>query len=344
MPDADNFPSKPGLIIWTSPLPEPPGPDLVERFGEFPREFHHGALNAGFELARGDTLPLLRASLARARDERRKVMIFVYSLRAYDIMVLGLYAHRVPSVVYYQNVDPSLMPFLKRSGVKFALSRAGLVLVQDGLRLQRFRRTQGAARTRFFPWMVDDTFFDPARVTASSDPDRMLFVPGDRDRLDNVVIEIARRTGRRIVRVARFYTDPVMAAYQTCPNVDLRYYVRWEELLRLYRTTSIVLNVTDDAETSAGMTSFLEGLAMNALVMTPAGHSTAGYEFSDGFKPYVTIDRPRSAESWVAAIEAADRVPPSWPDGRSPRDLFLSMSGMDAAVRHWRELFAEATA
>lgn len=340
---ADNSSEKRGVIIWTSLLPEPSGPELVARFGEFPREFHHGALHAGFDLMRGDTLPLLRRALKNARAENRPIMIFVYSLRIYDVLVLARYAHRVPTVVYYQNVDPALMPVAKRLMIHYALRKARLVLVQDALRLARFARSFGADRVRFFPWIVDDAFFDPHAVATPVEPSRMLFVPGDRGRLDDVVIEIARRTGRRVVRVARFFTDPVMAAYQTCPLVDLRYYVRWDELLRLYRETAIVLNVTDDGETSAGMTSFLEGLAMNALVMTPAGHSSAGYEFPDGFKPYITIDQPRSADAWVEAINKAERSPPVWPAGRSPRDLFLTLSGMSAAARRWQDLFTDVT-
>ncbi|AOS45742.1 hypothetical protein Verru16b_02829 [Lacunisphaera limnophila] len=330
-----------GVIIWTSELPEPPTPDLIERFGVFPLEFHHGALMAGFDVVRGDTLPRLRGALAAARAAGQKAMIFVYSLRAYDVLALSLYAHRVPVAVYYQNIAPERMPWLKRLFVRHTLGRARLILVQDTLRLASFAATHGASRTRFFPWIVDDVFFRPA-VPA---PTRTatLFVPGDRGRLDDVVLEIARRTGRRIIRVSRYYPEPVLAAYRACPNIELHYYARWELLLRFYQETALVLNVTDDTETSAGMTSFLEGLAMNALVVTPAGHSSAGYQFPDGFKPYLTIAQPRSVDAWIEAIAAADRHPRIWPDGRTPRDLFLSLSGMAAATQRWRELFAELT-
>lgn len=341
---AEPTPRRRGVIVWTSLLPEPSGPDLIERFGEFPLEFHHGAVHAGFDVMRGDTLALLLRAIQAARADGRKVMVFVYSLRPYDVLAITLCASTVPIVIYYQNIDPGLMPPLKRLLVSYALRRARLVLVQDALRFARFSAVQGARRTRFFPWIVDDVFFDPQAGPSDVPRTPMLFVPGDRGRLDDVVIEIARRTGRRIVRVSRYFPEPVLAAYAACPNVDLRYYVRWEELLRLYRETAMVLNVTDDAETSAGMTSFLEGLAMNALVLTPAGHSSAGYEFADGFKPYVTIAQPRSADAWITAIESVERQPPRWPAGRTPRDLFLQMSGMAAATRRWRELFDEATA
>lgn len=332
-----------GIIIWSSRLPEPDGPDLIERFGQFPLEFHHGALNAGFELLRGDTLTLFRAALRTARKERRPVMVFVYSLRAYDVILLALYSWRVPMVIYYQNIDPSRMPLVKSLLARFSLRRARLVLVQDALRLARFSKLYGTDRTRFFPWTVDDAFFNPAVVKAGPRTST-LFVPGDRGRLDDVVMEIARRTGRRIIRVSRYFPEPVLAAYQACAGIDLRYYVRWEDFLKLYLETGLVLNVTDDAETSAGMTTFLESLAMNAIVITPAGHSSAGYQFEDGFKPYVTIAEPRSVDAWIAAIEATERHPRTWPAGRTPRELFLKLSGMDAATRRWRELFAEITA
>ena len=338
---AEPAPESRGVIIWTSLLPDPADAGLIERFGVFPLEFHHGAVHAGFEVVRGDTLPLLRAALRSARAQARKVILFVYSLRAYDVLVLARYGRTVPVVIYYQNIDPVLMPWRKRLFVTYALRRARLVLVQDALRLARFSAVQGAHRTRFFPWIVDDVFFKPAPDIARG---KALFVPGDRGRLDDVVIEIARRTGRRIVRVSRYYPPPILAAYQACPLIDLRYYVRWEELLRLYQETAMVLNVTDDSETSAGMTSFLEGLAMNALVLTPAGHSSAGYEFADGFRPYITIAQPRSVDAWAEAIEAAEKHPRVWPAGRTPRDLFLQLSGMASATRRWQELFAEVTA
>lgn len=267
-------------------------------------------------------------------------MIFVYSLRPYDVLALTLHARGTPSVIYYQNIDPGLMPWAKRVLVSYSLRLARLVLVQDALRFARFSAMHGGRPIRFFPWIVDDDFFKPTPDVRRTGT---LFVPGDRGRLDDVVLEIARRTGRRVVRVSRYFPETVLAAYATCANIDLRYFVRWEELLRLYQETDMVLNVVDDAETSTGMTSFLEGLAMNALVITPAGHSSAGYEFPDGSKPYLTIKEPRSVDAWIKAIDEADRHPHDWPAGRTPRDLFLKMSGMTSAAQKWRDLFAEAT-
>lgn len=341
MSAAVDFPlSSRGVIIWTSPLPQPPAADLIARFGAYPNAFHQTAIQAGFDIARGDTLPLLRKAIRTAREQKRPALIFVYSLRAYDVLALALHARGTPSVIYYQNIDPDLMPWGKRLLVNYALRLARLVLVQDALRLERFRITQGTQRTRFLPWIVDDVFFQPKSGIGRT---RALFVPGDRGRLDDMVIEIARRTGRRIVRVSRYFPEQMLAAYATCPQIDLRYFVRWEELLRLYQETDMVLNIVDDAETSTGMTSFLEGLSMNALVVTPAGHSSAGYEFPDGFKPYLTVKNPRSADAWIEAIESADRHSRDWPAGRTPRDLFLKMSGMTSAAQKWRDLFAEAT-
>lgn len=332
-----------GIVIWTSPLPVPPTPDLVQRFGVYPRPFHELAL-AGFEIVPGDTLPRLRAALRQARSSGRKAVLFCYSLRGYDVLIATLYAFRVPLLVYYQNIPPERMPLLKRISVQYALRRARLILLQDGLRLERFRARYGAARTRFFPWVVDDAFFRPASAAAPHPANAPLFVPGDRDRLDDVVVALARRTGRRIIRVSRHYSRAALAAYQACPQVDLRYYVRWEELRQLYQECALVLNMTDDAQSSAGMTTFLEGLAMNALVLTPGGHSSAGFEFSDGDKPYIVVPEPRCVESWIEALAVAERHPRTWPSGRSPRDLFLQFSSTAAAADRWRALFEEATA
>lgn len=330
-----------GVIIWTSEIPATPTPDLVERFGVFPHMFHHGVLHAGFTLARGDTLSLLRQALREVRASSRQALLFVYSLRPYDLLVASLYAHRVPMAIYYQNTPPERMPVLKRLCVRYALSRARLILLQDTLKLHDFQARGEGPRARFFPWAVDDTFFRP---NASGTRTDTLFVPGDRGRLDNLVLALASRTGRRIIRVSRYYPEPILAAYRACPNIELHYYARWEHLLRFYQETAMVLNMTDDSETSAGMTTFLEGLAMNALVLTPDGHSCAGYHFPDGERPYLLVHQPRRLESWIEAIATADRHPRTWPAGRAPRDLIHHLAGTDAAARHWQEMFSAATA
>lgn len=340
MPAEPTFPCR-GIIIWTSPLPAPPSPDLVERFGIFPRMFHQGIQQAGFTLARGDTLSRLRQSLREARASGHKILLFVYSLRPYDLLVASLYASRVPMAVYYQNIPPERMPLLKRLCVRYALGRARLVLLQDTLKLHDFQARRAGPRARFFPWVVDDTFFRPSASGTRTDT---LFVPGDRGRLDNLVLDLASRTRRRIIRVSRYYPEPILAAYRACPNIELHYYARWEHLLRFYQETAMVLNMTDDSETSAGMTTFLEGLAMNSLVLTPDGHSSAGYHFHDGERPYLLVHQPRRLESWIEAIATADRHPRIWPDGRAPRDLIHHLAGTNAATRHWQEMFSAATA
>ncbi len=302
--------------------------------------FHQGGQDAGFELARGDRLPLLRQALREARASGRKVLLFIYSLRPYDLLVASLYARRVPIVIYYQNIPPEHMPLPKRLCMRYALGHARLILLQDTIKLHDFRTRGAGHRARFFPWVVDDTFFCP---TFAGPRTNTLFIPGDRGRLDDLVLALAARTGRRIIRVSRYFPEPILAAYRACPNIELHYYARWEDLLRFYQETAMVLNMTDDSDTSAGMTTFLEGLAMNALVLTPDGHSCAGYHFPDGTRPYLLVHQPRRLESWLEAIAAADRHPRTWPAGRAPRDLVLQLAGTTAAVRQWREMFTEAT-
>ncbi len=327
-------------ILLTSPLPRLPTEQEIVRFGKPPLSFFDIMAASGIEVVEADTLTRLGRHLFRRRGHR--TIAFVYNIRAFDLCAIALYGRRLPFVLYYQNKWPNRMTRIKRIATEMALRRARLVLLQDRICLDHFGPQLGKNRVMHFPWTVDDSFFDPA-ICPSSRRSDFIFVPGDRNRLDRVVIEIARRTGRKILRVARHFSDESMEAYAKCPNVELRYFVRWEELRRLYAEAAVVLNVSDDSETAAGTTSFLEGLAMNALVITPRMHSSAGFEFSDGHKPYLTVDDPFSADAWIGALEKADSMAAQWPPERLPRSLITQLSGNVAVSRRWREVLLEAS-
>ncbi len=330
-----------GQILWMSPLPAPCPPEVLAWSGEPPRPFFQPALAAGFELVDAST-PACFAAAVKAPVAGPR-LAFLYTLAPWHFTAIARHARRIPFVLYYQNAWPEKLPWLKRLAARFALNRARLVLLQDRLCLERFSPELGPARTLFFPWHVDDTFFDPALCRPqppATEP--WLFVPGDRARLDDVVMAIARLTGWRVLRVSRFFAPGVLEAYAAHPNVEVRHFVPWAELRDLYASASAVLNVVDDGETSAGMTTLLEALALNARLVTPTGHCSAGFCFADGHRPYHPVERPRDPKAWVAAIEAALKAPPA-PVGRKPRDLFVSLAGNEACAERWRTVFRLVT-
>lgn len=331
-------PSSPGVILWMNALPAPCPPDVQAWSGRPPGHFFEPARSAGFELIETST-PAAFAEALRTTEGRPRIA-FIYSLRPWHYAALLRHGRRVPFVLYYQNVWPEHLPFAKRLAARLALRLSSLVLLQDRLCLNHFRPWLGERRTLFFPWHVDEAFFDPTLATPA--PERAkpwLFIPGDRARLDDVVLAIARRTGLPILRVSRFFAPGVIEAYQACPNVEVKHFVPWATLRDLYGSASVVLNVADDRETSAGMTTFLEALAMNARVITPAGHSSSGYTFADGHRPYGTVAAPHDVDAWVRAIDE-QLAAPSHAHGRGPRDLFLHLAGRSASEALWREIFA----
>lgn len=325
-----------GQILWTSALPRPTPPEVLAWSGPPPGPFHAPVAAAGFELVETPDAAAFARALARPAAAPR--MVFLYNLRPWHLIALWRHGRRVPFVLYYQNAWPEHLPLAKRLAARFALRRARLVLLQDRLCLERFSTGLGAHRVLFFPWHVDDRFFDPAALSAGPAPEPFLFVPGDRARLDDVVLAIARRTSLRVLRVSRHFAPGVVEAYQTCPNVEVRHFVPWAELRSLYASATAVLNVADDSLTSAGMTTLLEALAMNARVVTPAGHSSAGFEFPDGHAPYRTVRDPRDPEAWLAAVESLRLAPPP-PPARRPRDLVLQLAGHAACAARWRQVF-----
>lgn len=331
-----------GQILWTSELPKTAAPDILKRTGPPPEPFHAPISAAGIELVETPSRASFEAALGQTSDVPR--VAFIYNLSKWHLPVIWRYAHQIPFVIYYQNVRPERLFLYKRLAARFALKRARLVLLQDKCCLDYYRPWLGEERTQFFPWHVDDRFFDPGLsrpVTTDGKP--WLFVPGDRARLDDVVLAIARRTDYRILRVARWFAPGVLDAYRACPNVEIRHFVPWAELRDLYVSASVVLNVADDRETSAGMTTFLEALALNARVVTPSGHSSSGYAYPDGYKPYETVEDPLDVDQWIAAIDRALGFLSATPE-RSPRDLFLSLAGVEASAVRWLDVLRRASA
>ena len=121
-------------------------------------------------------------------------------------------------------------------------------------------------------------------------------------------------------------------------SVEVRSGISFQQLRTLYDDADAVLNVVDDSLWPVGITTFCEALAMDKLVITSGGHSCSGYAFEDGSKPYVTVERSRDVDCWLAAIRSAQRSEGCWISGKGPRDMALRLCSFDAAVENWKSV------
>lgn len=327
-----------GRILWLASLPSSPPPEVIAWSGQPPKSAYFPAENAGFELIEVNSLRSLQLILDQPYLTTQ--IAFIPNLQPWHIAALLLYRNSLPFVIYYQNKWPDQFSYPKRIATWFALKSSRLILLQDKIGIEQFSSILGDSKIVFFPWYVDDSFFDPSLCSkndVSTEP--LLFVPGDRNRLDSVVLEIAQRTNLKILRVSRHISADVIQQFNEYPNIEVRHFIPWHELRHFYNISSVVLNVVDDRDTSAGMTTFLESLAMNASVITPSGHSCAGYQFDNGFRPYSTIADPYDANEWIDAIQKILTKPKLWHSGYTPRDLFMSFSSTQSCTNRWIKIF-----
>ncbi len=184
---------------------------------------------------------------------------------------------------------------------------------------------------------IDTVYFDPLKASEPSVRGDYMLVVGCHKRHEDVIREIASRSGERIVRVS---ADPATAEYHRqnpCSNVTVLTSVEFSELRNLYHRASIALNVVDDALWPVGITSFCEALAMDRPIVTPAGHSCSGYEFEDGSRPYETVQDSRCVDQWLTAIRKVRQRRSALP-GRSTRDLAVRLCSFDAVAAGWRRV------
>lgn len=153
--------------------------------------------------------------------------------------------------------------------LKAILAAATVLLVHDPITGRWIRRFVGRQAV-LVRHPVDTTFFHPA---PAGWPRRgHILVPGNNDRREKVVLELAR-LGIEVVRVCR---DPrtvkVYDQFGVPKNVKLAYRVSWDRLRELYWDAVAVVLPTGGTTHAAGQTAMLEAIACGTQVFTDSYH------------------------------------------------------------------------
>ena len=319
-----------------------PGQEQLQRTfsndTSLPRAFAWPIIQAGFDVRflSGAAGQLRQVAAFARQGSPACLLIFTLSLK--EFFAAMLFRHRLRICSLFQWIPLGSVPAHKRICYRLVLASSRVIAVYnriaEGYIRQRFPKVT-VARIGLF---TDTDYFKPEADRKGAGDGDFLLCPGSHRRDEGLAIQIARETGLRLVRFSqgasaqRYYAEhkPAMARLES--NIS------FERMRELYARAAAVINVVDDSQLPAGITCFCEALAMNCPVITPAGHSSAGYEFADGSKPYVQIANPADSSEWTGAVRSVLSRRGNWPPGRSPRDLALQMCSAETSAREWGQI------
>ena len=192
---------------------------------------------------------------------------------------------------------------LKLWKLKAILKLARTVLVNDEKTAQDLKAL-GLADVKLFPYVVDTDFFT---LAANSDRSGFLLVPGDNDRDETLVSELAAILPYKIVRVTRSQKVVDFHQSNTTSTVEVLRNVSFSQFLQLYQTASIVLLPLQNSDHASGQTSTLEALACGTPVLISQGRTSS---IVNRYKSVLEIPSKNSKtdgqtvlEAWQSAVE-----------------------------------------
>jgi hypothetical protein len=247
-----------------------------------------------------------------------------------------------PICTLYQSWPLDMMPLYKRCAYRAVLRRSAVIVVYDALSEHYIRARFPDKEVVRLGLFTDTEYFAPTGTRIAGEP--FIFCPGNHRRHEDVLVGIAQRTGMPVVRtsvdrqVARFYEGRMGC------GVRFEFQAGFGRVRDLYRNAALVINVVDDRYWPVGVTTFCEALSMDKVVITSAGHSSAGYEFPDGMRPYLTVQNAMDVDEWVCRIQQVLKGEVRFDGPRSPRALAQLLCSEQAAVSTWhrvRELLAD---
>lgn len=177
-------------------------------------------------------------------------------------------------------------------------------------------------KVKFIGMAIDSDFYKPFDV----EDEPYLLCPGDKDRDEEMVIQLSRELPYRIVRVTRDRSVAghirSLAAGQN--TIAIVHNVPFQELRTLYAKARVVILPLKKVDHPAGTTSRLEAMAMGKAVVATQGLSTEGW---DGDMTGVILASPGNLAAWRKAVVQI------WQDARR-RDTLGKMA------RRWVEEYA----
>jgi hypothetical protein len=276
---------------------------------------------------------------------RRQGPFFIFHLRVWHFLPI-LLSPSFPVCLYYQNSWPIKMHLLKRSIYTLILRLITSLAVQDALCFSYFSRLFPRKLVFVLPWFVDGSFFVPSN--ASYLPSERLrhlvgknfiFVPGDRARNDALLKELSIRHPACYVRVSRSFSQGELNIFSSCEGVQCHSFVEYSDLLWLYHHCSMVLNLVDDRQNSAGMTVLFEALACNVPVVTPCGHSSSGFIKKENSNYIRLVTDCTSVSNWVEEVNNILSLPVySSIDSMEIRRVFTDCLGEYQIFQAWKNL------
>lgn len=243
---------------------------------------------------------------------------------------------RIKICSLYQWLPFEKLNILKRIAYKVVINSSKAIVCYSSSAIDYLNKIWKLKNYFWIGLFTDTAFFKPDNKLQKT---RNYFLcPGNHLRDECMVLKIANETGCHIIRysndpaVMKFYRDNKIG------QVEFKSNLSFDEVKSLYNNSLGVLNVVDDTDIPAGITTFCEGLAMNKIVITPAGHSSSGYNFDTGEVPFIKITNSKSLVEWVQAIERVLNKNFQITETRTPRALAENLVSFNAVNRKWSEI------
>ena len=241
--------------------------------------------------------------------QERSTPALIFHLQAWHFIPILLSFWR-PVYWYYQNRIPAHLPFHKAFVFRLLLRLVSGIIVQDQCCFAYFSRLFPRKTYGPLPWFVDSEFYAlPPRKVSTGIIDLVgnqpfVLIPGDRGRDHAILSHLARNLPFTYIRVSRSISSRETDRLSSLPGVHVLRFIPYDDLLWLYRNATVVLNLVDDSSDSAGMTVLFEAMSCGASIITPSGHSSAGYVESSRNSSVLLVPPSSSPSVWVDAFKS----------------------------------------
>lgn len=299
-----------------------------------PKWFAYPIEKAGFEL-HFKSKP--RAGLSRLRRllrNSRELCALIFNIGEFEALACTLLGHRLRICSLFQWRALENLPFHKRLCYRKILDMSKVIAVYDEVSEYYVRKIYPRKRIVRIGLFADTEFFRPSEN--SNGKNDYILCPGSNFRLENVVLEVARKLPLKVVRYSNELIVKEFYSKHSSSGVDFRYNIPYTEVRCLFDKAQFVLNIADDTQIPAGIYAFCQALAMNQTVVTPDMHSSSGYELPSGDKPYHTIDDPFDMNKWVSTSKAI--IEGKLKINGKPRDLAEKFCSIERSIKDWKQI------
>ncbi len=228
----------------------------------------------------------------------KKNVVYIWSLPNFMAVLTGLLKNDNIFVCWGLPKNSSSMVFkrLKLWKLRKIIKYSTVILTNDEITFADLI-SLGCKNPIFFPYVVDSDFF---QFSPYQGRDKFLLMPGDNDRDEWLINQIALLTPYKVIRVTR---DPqVLQFYHKSQDhnskVEVHFNVSFCELRDLYqRTCAVVIPITTNNH-AAGQTTLLEAIACGAPVLISFGRASS---IAKEFETVMEV-RSNKLESWIPSI------------------------------------------